>query len=173
MDNAILYQNGLCRNTPAACQATTLPPTITPSASPNEPARPTSKPTTAPPSSTPTVKDYDAITPNWNAFCGPKVVGGFAVAQETCSHLTECNKGIAGETAYGYTGNDCPKNFMCFTGIRCEAPTSTPSLAPSYSPTKSVMPTVAPSGVPSYSPSVSIVPTEEGQTQVCMSFVLT
>ncbi|KAL9182199.1 hypothetical protein ACHAXT_012851 [Thalassiosira profunda] len=130
-DGTCCSKFGHCGTTPAHCDGTTLPPTAPPSDAPTTPA-PTSK--------------YAAVTPGHRKFCGPKVVGGFAVAQDACSKEMECGFETAA-TAFGSTGNDCPKGLMCYDGIVCEPPTVSPTEAPTYRPT------------------VSGAPTEEGQTR--------
>eukprot|EP00579_Thalassiosira_antarctica_P000652 CAMPEP_0201866942 /NCGR_PEP_ID=MMETSP0902-20130614/1352_1 /ASSEMBLY_ACC=CAM_ASM_000551 /TAXON_ID=420261 /ORGANISM="Thalassiosira antarctica, Strain CCMP982" /LENGTH=490 /DNA_ID=CAMNT_0048392009 /DNA_START=46 /DNA_END=1518 /DNA_ORIENTATION=- len=110
-------------------QPTTLKPTPTPTkfvAEPTSP-KPTPPPITSPPTTTPTSKDWAALTPNHISFCGPKVVGGYAVAIEQCSFQTECDKEESANTAYGATGNDCPKGGMCYTDILCAKPSDEPS----------------------------------------------
>lgn len=140
-------QHGWCGDSEAHCDGETLPPTEVPTSSPSASVAPTAFPTTGAPTPSPTRRT--PATPGHGSFCGPRLVGGFDEAKANCSKETEC--GFSQEaTAYGFTGNDCPKNYMCFPDIVCEAPTSTPSGAP-----------VMPSG----SPSLSEAPTYKGQTQ--------
>mmetsp|Transcript_10026 Transcript_10026/g.17445 ORF Transcript_10026/g.17445 Transcript_10026/m.17445 type:complete len:491 (+) Transcript_10026:112-1584(+) len=148
-------------------QPTTLKPTPTPTkfvAEPTSP-KPTPPPITSPPTTTPTSKDWAALTPNHISFCGPKVVGGYAVAIEQCSFQTECDKEESANTAYGATGNDCPKGGMCYTDILCAKPSDEPSGVPSATPSTSGMPTERPSASESAGPSESAAPTETGMTR--------
>eukprot|EP01082_Thalassiosira_pseudonana_P009897 g8750.t1 g8750 contig34:21830-23530(-) len=48
-------------------------------------------------------------------YCGPKVVGGYAIAVQQCSPITACGFEGNVENHYGSSGNDCPKNFMCYS----------------------------------------------------------
>lgn len=93
-------------------------------------------------------------------------MGGYASAKLTCSPQMECGKKGSGTTnAYGSSGNDCPKNFMCYTDIDCYAPTNPPSGMPSERPSMSHKPTTALSGMPSVNPTMSNMPTPKGQTK--------
>ena len=83
---------------------------------------PTRLPTTANPTITPSVTyenwtnfDYKEST----KFCGPKVVGGYDIAVAQCGPLTTCGTTIT-SNQYGSSGNDCPKNYMCYSDITCE-----------------------------------------------------
>ncbi|KAL3775109.1 hypothetical protein ACHAW5_001512 [Stephanodiscus triporus] len=109
--------------------------------------------------------DWTMLIPGHTKFCGPKLVGGYEKATAMCSPLTQC--GFAKEeTHYGSTGNDCPEGLMCFGGITCESPSSSPSASPtatttpSAGPTTSVPPTyVGQTRPPTYSPTTSNRPT--------------
>mmetsp|Transcript_332 Transcript_332/g.657 ORF Transcript_332/g.657 Transcript_332/m.657 type:complete len:325 (-) Transcript_332:189-1163(-) len=161
-------QHGWCGTTPEHCDEITFQPTDVPSVSPSIPpitSEPTLSPTTGAPSTAPTDTDWSQLTPGHIKFCGPKVVGGFVIAVSTCSPQTECGKGAGTPTAYGYTGNDCPKNSMCYAGINCVIPSHVPSEVPSETPSKSSMPTIRASGVPSMNPTMSDMPTPRGQTK--------
>ena len=115
---------------------------------------PTGKPTKEPtPSPTGSPIDWSQLTPGHTRFCGPKIVGGYEIAKSQCSPLTECGKGKGKDSAYGQSGNDCPKGLMCYTEIDCEAPS--PTSYPSGSPG----PTAAPSVT--MSPSLSGAPSPE------------
>jgi hypothetical protein len=109
--------------------------------------------------------DWSLLTPGHKKFCGPKVVGGYAVAVATCSPYTECGTGKLTSTAFGSTGNDCPKNFMCFDEIECSPPSVSPTDSPTLKPTQSNMPTVTSTNRPSNSPTSSGMPTPIGQTK--------
>lgn len=124
---------------PTSAQIITTPAPTPPA--PTTTTSPTADPT-AQPTSQPTARDWDNLTPGHVHYCGPKRVGGYAIAKATCSPQTECKKAQAANTAYGSSGNDCPKDLMCFTDIICAPPTAEPSGAPSAGPTQSSVPTV-------------------------------
>ncbi|KAL7521885.1 hypothetical protein ACHAWX_006580 [Stephanocyclus meneghinianus] len=76
---------------------------------------PTSSPTTT---AAPTTDPWLNFNPRHSKFCGPKVVGGFAVAVSQCGPQTMCGLTTV-SNQYGSHGNDCPKGLMCYSDIVC------------------------------------------------------
>jgi len=69
----------------------------------------------------PTVTDWSNFDYEKNTkFCGPKVVGGFEVAVSQCGPLTVCGQGNITYNHFGASGNNCPKNSMCYADITCQ-----------------------------------------------------
>eukprot|EP00956_Cyclotella_meneghiniana_P043715 scaffold284381_cov83-Cyclotella_meneghiniana.AAC.3 len=68
---------------------------------------------------TSTVDPWENYNPKWSKFCGPKIVGGYAIAIAQCSPQTMCGLSTVSDH-YGSNGNDCPKGLMCFSDITCE-----------------------------------------------------
>ena len=99
-------------NASATDEKVTVSPTISlnPTAAPTNP-----KPTTSP---TETVEDWTSFDYAHTKFCGPKVVGGYDIAVSQCGPLTICGVNVV-SNHYGASGNDCPKNFMCYSDIIC------------------------------------------------------
>mmetsp|Transcript_23179 Transcript_23179/g.38191 ORF Transcript_23179/g.38191 Transcript_23179/m.38191 type:complete len:312 (-) Transcript_23179:156-1091(-) len=110
-------------------------------------------------------------------YCGPKTVGGYDIAKKYCSPQTACGLSGPSQGTYGGDGNDCkPRNYidlegnytaqwMCFTDIRCVAPSNEPSGMPSNVPSRSSVPSDSPTVVASESPSMSLVPSIDGKTK--------
>jgi hypothetical protein len=142
----------------------TFAPTNIPSVSPNAIV---TQMTPVMPTITPTARDWSKLTPDHTKFCGPKVVGGYEIAKKLCSSLQECGTSKLEPTAFGSTGNDCPKGYMCFEDIDCSnwVPSLQPSNAPSYIPTKSSTPSSEPTAEPTDIPTISSIPTKFGQTK--------
>eukprot|EP00804_Cyclotella_cryptica_P031380 CCRYP_012195-RA/>CCRYP_012195-RA protein AED:0.28 eAED:0.28 QI:0/-1/0/1/-1/1/1/0/331 len=80
----------------------------------------TSSPTSTPTATAaPTTDPWLTFNPRHSKFCGPKVVGGFAVAVSQCGPKTMC--GLTTQSNhYGSHGNDCPKGLMCYSDIVCQ-----------------------------------------------------
>ena len=122
--------------------------------------------------------DWTGHDDTWDRYCGPKTVGGYEIAKKYCSPQTAC--GLTGEVTegnYGNNGNDCQDrpytdlegnysvHWMCFTDIRCIAPTVAPSMSPSAMPSTTAMPSDNPTVHSSSTPSKSSNPTADGKTK--------
>ncbi|KAL3796136.1 hypothetical protein HJC23_000639 [Cyclotella cryptica] len=92
--------------------------TETSSISINPNANSTNSDGTMSPTITPVENWTDFDYTKFTKFCGPKHVGGYALAVSQCGPSTLCGITVW-ENHYGSSGNDCPHGSMCYSDITC------------------------------------------------------